>query len=51
VVPVDLGSGFSNPQVRQTLSGEMVVATEGQDITLAISIEGLMQVESNRVEP
>ncbi|OGO66932.1 MAG: hypothetical protein A2Z37_05850 [Chloroflexi bacterium RBG_19FT_COMBO_62_14] len=47
VAQSDLGSGFSNPQVWQTPPGEMVMASEGQNITLAISIEGLMQVQTS----
>ncbi|HEX9675168.1 MAG TPA: DUF6263 family protein [Anaerolineales bacterium] len=51
VVQVDLASGMTNSQIQQTLSGEMVMAAEGQTLTVPISIRSTVEVESSRVGP
>lgn len=51
VVQVDLESGLSSSQVRQSLSGEMVMAAEGQRVTVPLSIRSLIQVEVSRITP
>jgi hypothetical protein len=50
-VQVDLSSGLSNSQIQQTLSGEMVMGVEGQSMTIPVTIHGLVEVESSRIEP
>jgi hypothetical protein len=51
VIMVDLASGLSNSQIRQSLSGEMEMSAEGQTINVPLKIEGMVKVESSRVEP
>ena len=51
IVQVDLASGMTSSQIHQTLSGEMVMAAEGQTLNVPISIRSTVEVESSRVEP
>jgi hypothetical protein len=51
VIQVDLASGLSSSQIRQSLSGEMEMSAEGQTIKVPLEIEGLVKVESSRAEP
>jgi hypothetical protein len=51
VVQVDLASGMTNSQIQQTLSGEMVMAAEGETLNVPISIRSTVEVESSRIEP
>jgi hypothetical protein len=50
-VQVDLASGMTNSRIQQTLSGEMVMAAEGQTLNVPISIRSTVEVESSRIEP
>jgi hypothetical protein len=50
-VQVDLASGMTSSQIHQTLSGEMVMAAEGETLNVPISIRSTVEVESSRVEP
>jgi len=50
-VQVDLASGMTNSRIQQTLSGEMVMAAEGQSLNVPISIRSTVEVESSRIEP
>ena len=50
-VQVDLASGMTSSQIHQTLSGEMVMAAEGESLNVPISIRSTVEVVSSRVEP
>jgi len=42
---------MTNSQIQQTLSGEMVMAAEGETLNVPISIRSTVEVESSRIEP
>ena len=51
LIEIDLKTGLTNSIVEQTLTGEMTIEAEGEEVTVPLSIVQTIQVESAQIAP